>query len=665
MQFNSGIVGVLVVVFALIASVILGVVTNVDSQTVNKDVEEYVADITGGFTADKEQSYTDYNPSGNYNGYTNNTYSNRFAVNFEQSGFVNNYPLSFRTDQTTSSRFTKPSDFQSTTTSYEGPYAGATGLIGDSYEFSESGPAGTLFYENYLLSASAAFSNHSGISFNLSDVFTECVADGTTLLGATPTTVEIDITNTISRTDANYLHVHSPATPSIPTYNFKNNILILPNDPITASGLPTYYSKDKLQTLGADSRYDTIIYYSPSDNAFTLQIGGVPVLTGNPNNYRLIYGTPYLGKITYVEYHQNTPPTEIHSEYTPMTHDSPTLSIKYSTDTITGYIDTRYGIGIRDSESVDWTNKQQNGITSIVFSVWNDSDKTFTEFGNYSNTGIISYYGTTATDTFTISRNSGRTSVSLNGGIAVDLGIWNQIQLDFNNINGTLTAYPISTWDNFNNYTIMDTAVYIGELTKSNLDSIRWSANNSFRLEIENTRVFFNSYGVVMIDPHITITDLWTNYNKFMVALDNVATIGNSITIGTSTYPITNNTITVNDESLDVTKLQMYYSKDDDLWNIKLVSDGIDTEITESSTYLYLSGTWYFNAGFYKITTKQVTENVWNPVYDWFAGNLFFWMAGFTLVGGIISWKLGYADPLSILILIASEVILIIIGGAI
>ena len=78
-----------------------------------------------------------------------------------------------------------------------------------------------------------------------------------------------------------------------------------------------------------------------------------------------------------------------------------------------------------------------------------------------------------------------------------------------------------------------------------------------------------------------------------------------------------------------------------------------------------MTGTWYFSAGFYNVVTKQVVERVWNPIYDWFAGNLFFWMAGFTLVGGIVSWKLGYADPLSILILIASEVILIIIGGAI
>ena len=166
-----------------------------------------------------------------------------------------------------------------------------------------------------------------------------------------------------------------------------------------------------------------------------------------------------------------------------------------------------------------------------------------------------------------------------------------------------------------------------------------------------------------MIDPHITVSDLWPSYSRFMVALEKVATIGTSITLGNSTFPITDGTISVNGETLAVADLQLFYEKDGTNWDITLSTDRSQTEITEPNTNISMEGTWYFNAGFYDIVTKQVKENVWNPIYDWYAGNLFFWMAGFVLIGGIISWKTGYADPMSILILIVSEVILITIGG--
>lgn len=674
MQFNKGIVGVLVVVMSLIAAVILGVVTNVESQTVNKDVEEYVADITGGFTADKEKSYTDYNPSKNYNGYTNTTVTNQYPVLYESAGYTNNYPISHRLDQITSTNLTAPSDFATTPTAYTAQifYPGWDYTFRTYEAYSSNSNPDTLLYSEttYAVCASTYRDEYGGpISYTLPlrSILDECISEGTSLLGVSPEVIQIDIPATVMVKDIEYPYNYDIAT--MTGYYLSNNIWFIPSSDPPQGGVGRWYNNSTIRALGEDSAFNTNVLYSPEDNVCTISINGTPMYTGDPSNYKIVYGVPVatikLTRETTPWGRQNGYEDSVWRSTENLGIDSPHFSVTYISDTITDFIDTRYGIGIRDSEEVIWNNEQQNGITSIAFSVWDETHKAFADTGNYSNTGVIRYYGTTSTDTFTISRSSGRTYVSLNGGSAIDLGIWTQVQLDIDNINGVLRAYPITPWNNFNNYSLEGTSVEIGTIMKNSLSSITWTANNSFRLQVTNTTVFFNTYGVVMINPYITITDLWPQYTRFMISLTKVATIGDAITLGNSTFPITDGAITVNGVNLPIPDIKLIYEKtDNDTWLITLSTEKDSTQITESNTTISLTGTWYFNAGFYDIVTKQVKENIWNPIYDWFAGNLFFWMAGFTLVGGILAWKLGYTDPLSILILIASEVILIIIGGA-
>ncbi len=676
MEFNRGMVGVLVVVLALIASVILGVVTNIESHDVTKDVPEYEADITGGFTADREKSYTDYNSARNYNGYTNNTVTNQYAVDFNSVGYTNNYPISHKLDQATSPNITSPTDFTSTTTTI-----GTIRHIGYSYSsinstgYLPSAPTTPLYTENHFIGgamtrgSSAADSSYSK---SLSSILSECMTDGASVLGTTPVTVQIQIPSTIRTQTESYMsnYGHVPSTYTV--YYVTNNIMVVPTN-YSPSTVLDQYNVERLRTLGVNSSFNTTILYSPnvdpSKDSCTITINDVPIYTGHPSNYKIIYGTPGVYASVSTDATGWGEENGFHDysygfmrTLTGVT--APNLTVTYFAETITDYIDTRYGVGVRNSEEVVWNNNQQNGITSIAFSVWDGTSGTFTDNGDYSDTGVIRYYGSSATDTFTVSRMSGRTYVALNGGASIDIGTWPQIQLNIDNINGTLTAYPITAWNNFNNYALGETSVLIGTLTKDSLSTITWTANNSFRFQVTNTTVFFNTYGVVMIDPHITIRDLWPNYSRFMLSFTKVATIGDSITLGGSTYPITDGTIEINGETLAIPDIELYYeSVGADEWQVTLSTTKASTQITVPNTNISLSGTWYFNAGFYDIVTKHVKENVWNPIYDWYAGNLFFWMAGFVLIGGIISWKMGYADPMSILILIVSEVILIMIGG--
>ena len=652
MQFNRGMVGVLIVVLSLIASVGLGVVTNIETETVTKDVAEYVADITGAYSSGKDQSYTEYNPSSNFNGYTNQTVTDDFAVDFVESAYTNNYPLTYYSDLISVSY--TPDTIESElglTPSSESvvsmtSYVSANRQDSEGYRAIVQGPLFDSSTNRYALS--------------LQDVISKLLlAESTTDLKQIKLTIPVTISSTTALVIGGLGY---SIDISIPLYT--ENSFIIRSDGYAPS-------QSTLQGIGAENSFEYTIYYDVTTGNCEYYLNESLVSSGAPSIYTIRWeeeGTP----IKYYYYVTRlSDSTQVDSGYY-STRDNitNTLNVQYIYDRHTQYIDTRYGVGIRgtgsDPETVVWSNGQQNGVTDIAFSTWNASatDK-FSDSGSpYSNTGVISYYGTNATDTFTVSRSGGYTYVALNGGTPVNVGTWNQIQLTFDNINGVLTAHPIQTWDNFNNYSVSPVSVEIGEITKANLRSITWTADNSLRLEVVNTQVFFNTYGVVMVDPEITISDLWPNYSKFMVDITKVATIGDSVTIGADTYDVEGTTVTINDTVLDVTDLKLYYTKTDTGWNVTAESGKNSTTFSENSTYLKFTGSWYFISSFYNIVTKQVQERSWDPsTYNWFESHMFFWMAGIVLLLSVIGYKLGYLDGLSIIILIATELILVIIGG--
>ena len=95
MEFNSGMLGVAIVVLGLIASCLFGVVMNVSQEDVLKDTDKYVTDVTGLYsTSAKDKTYTEYIPAKNYNGYTSSNDST-YAVEFTKSSTGNNYSFEY------------------------------------------------------------------------------------------------------------------------------------------------------------------------------------------------------------------------------------------------------------------------------------------------------------------------------------------------------------------------------------------------------------------------------------------------------------------------------------------------------------------------------------------------------------------------------------------
>lgn len=678
-------VGVLIVILSLMASAGLGVITNIETETVTKNVDEYVADITGAFESDREQSYADYNPSSNYNGYTNNTVSNTFAVDFNESVYTNNYPISYSGISGDSSTYTSILSFNDiTTTSSQTDFCGP-GYTRYDREYWDRDPdnAQNVRWREYSSVEGPRYTGDSIKQVNLYSIFTKCIEDGTTVLGTAPSTIEITIPYTVRQMSTTFNWTYHPISGFASIYYLDNNIVLLPSSTELGTYLPSPYSWDYLNQMGPLATYSMVLKYVPLGNTqhlFTAYIGDTPVYTGSSDNYTMFYAPEFsVKKTNSVEVLGGQEGISPHYEVTttPIDYGIDTtlpLSVHYSADTLTKHIDTRYGIGIRNGESVTWSNGQQNGVTTLTYSVWNGATNTFEDTGSYYDTATLRYYNTDETDTFTISRSAGKMYVSLNAASPVEIGTWNQAQIVLNNLNGTLTVYPISSWDNFNDYSLFGTSIVVGNLKQYNLSSIDWTANNSFRLQVTNTQIFFNNYGVVMIDPHITVSDLWPNYDQFMLDMSKVATVGTTITIGNVTYPIVSNmlytTITEGGETrpistgIDVTDMQLHYTKADEGWNVNITSGKNELSLNVPTTYIGMVGTWYFSMGFYQTVSKEVQERTWDPTtYDWYASHLFFWMAGILLLFSILAYKMGYLDGLSILILIVTEVILIIIGG--
>ena len=212
---------------------------------------------------------------------------------------------------------------------------------------------------------------------------------------------------------------------------------------------------------------------------------------------------------------------------------------------------------------------------------------------------------------------------------------------------------------------------------------ITWTANDSLKLQVDRTMVFLNSYGVVMIDPEITVSDLWPIYDKFMVHFHDVATIGSRITLGNTTYDVEDNIIRIPqtkidpetnevihyDALIDVTDMKLNYtrnvSEDDQVsWTLKIESSKDSATISTPSTFMKYWGTWYFQTGFYEIVNKIAHERTWNPVgIGEDITQVLFFMLVALVIGTIIMHKLGYLGGLDILILIGAGVILIVLIG--
>lgn len=266
------------------------------------------------------------------------------------------------------------------------------------------------------------------------------------------------------------------------------------------------------------------------------------------------------------------------------------------------YIDITKGYSIKSINTSDviWNNEYENGNIQLLFRSLDTSE-------TYHNTLTISG------NTIDVDYTASKFYVSLNGDDAVNIGTWRNIILDIDLENGTLNAIPVRTFNSFTNVQMDNAVIPIGELVNAApTNTITWSATpNSLLFNVYLTSVFMDTYGVVMADPTLNITDYFTNLDNFYrLKLSKFSVIGDSITINGQTYPVSDNTVTIDNKTLQIKEVYVTYA--DGHAYIEDSNTVIDLgEIT--SNIVSMAGAWYFETYLEKGYTQLKQIYTW----DW------------------------------------------------
>lgn len=271
------------------------------------------------------------------------------------------------------------------------------------------------------------------------------------------------------------------------------------------------------------------------------------------------------------------------------------------------YMDITKGVSI-DSDNIDnvtWDNEYENGNIQLLFRAENINN-------SYHNDLTISG------NDISIDYTDSRYYITLNTGEPVDIGMWRNIILNIDLVNGKLSVVPVRTFNSYTNVQVDKTTIPIGDLIgAAPTNTMTWKpTNNSLTFNIYSTSVFMNTYGVVMFNPALNITDYFTELNNFYeLKLTNFSIFGDSITVNGETYPVDGNKLTVDDETLIIKDLSIIYADG----RVYLEDSHISIDIGEiTDNVISMAGAWYFQTELLKGYTAQ------KMVYEWdWAGFIF------------------------------------------
>lgn len=285
------------------------------------------------------------------------------------------------------------------------------------------------------------------------------------------------------------------------------------------------------------------------------------------------------------------------------------LNLTYSINgaiTNTHYMDITKGISIKagNVNNITWDNQYENGVIDLLFRAESTTETYHNEFTISNNNVSVDYDG-------------GRFSVTLNGGDPIDIGTWRNIVLSIDLINGKLYAIPVKTFNSYTNVVLTNTSVTIGDLVSGQTTTISWiPTNKSFRFNVYSTSVFMDTYGVIMVNPSLNISDYFTDLNGFYrLKLTNFATIGSSMTVNGETLNVTGNTITYNNKSLIIKDMEITYADG----KVTIGDNHTDIDLGDiTTTNISMTGAWYF------LTELERGYTTQKLVYDWDWGTFIF-----------------------------------------
>lgn len=264
------------------------------------------------------------------------------------------------------------------------------------------------------------------------------------------------------------------------------------------------------------------------------------------------------------------------------------------------YMDVTKGIKINSSNISDtiWNNEYENGDVQIVF-------RSESIGNNYTN-----QIQTMAGDIITVDYTDSKYYVAINSEEAVEIGNWRNIVLDLNFNHDTVSVYPVKTFNSFIDVIVYNTPINIGKITHTDNTQLKWlPATNSLMFSVFKTSVFMDTYGVVMVDPSLNISNYFTDLNQFYrLKIYNFSVYGDDMTINGITGTVTGNNITFDETTILLNEMYVTYA--DGHVYIEDSYSSVDLgEIT--TTDVTMTGAWYFQTFLEKGYTSQKYS------YDW------------------------------------------------
>lgn len=364
--------------------------------------------------------------------------------------------------------------------------------------------------------------------------------------------------------------------------------------------------------------------------------------------------------------------------YTAITNQSVTMTGTARLHPAYGYANPEFGVTLKTNGMTTWKNGYENDVINIL---WYSTDST------HQNDLTI----TADTSTITVTRaTNGQVTVDImradNTTETRNMGTWDKGQITIDVTNHTVSFTPItgSERPNFtdapvelNPTTYTWTDWYIGNpIEQLTISTTGYSLN----FGVTGTSVFLDTYGVVMFDPTLDITDYFPELTEWRLNFFSFALVGDSVTINNVVYPINkaDNTITVVDtdnHSLTGTLNNVYLTKENThgssdphyFFTFANTNKTVDLGAVETDTVSF-QGMWYFTTGLYEL--GEGTAKIWSWVpsinIDLNLIALFYigMMAAALVIGkGILHADIGGLDW--VILISTSFIALIVAGGVI
>lgn len=562
------------------------------------------------------------------------------GIDYTESNRVNNYIVGYENGEGTPVTTTSRIDLQNiSTTNYATP--NKDWIIANTYAGSQPWTnqlkTGPIYTDNDGYQRTGGY-----IVYKMSDVLTSIGG-----LGENTKTVTFSVPVVVGQFSDGSNAVRYTVDNSQHFWTVPYNFVVIGNQPGT-------YDYDMYQPEQNPSAwtnlYRTAVYDVETGLVNIYDVNGAKILTDNISNI-YIQSISNPGSYGLNEYHYTDSVQQGVGHYYMQRVPVTVLDITVTTSTSTStpiYMDITKGVKL-DSENVaadiTWNNEYENGQIQLLFR----AEDTYSTYHNE-----MSISG----NSISVDYTSGRFFISLNSEEPIDVGAWRSIILDIDLLNGDVSVNPVRTFNSYTNVSTDKAVITIGDMVNpAPTTTITWKPTpNSFTFSVYRTDVFLNTYGVVMVNPSLNITNYFTDLNNFYrLVLDNFSTYGDSITVNGITGDVSGNTVTFNDVTLTMKDLDIIYADGHAYIEDGQESIDLGTIVTND---ISLSGVWYFETDLDRGYTalKQIYTWDWT---DFILDNTQFciFYIGLALVGLIVARRFCIMSVIDYAVFITSIII--------